>query len=353
MLSGNVDFYGEGTVAGWAGDLAAPDTPVSVEIYCEGLRVANVVADRPRADLAALFDGRTNKGFSHPIPGKWSPLNPPRLSVRFAGTDIPLNVAPICRHVVNQGMLDRHLLLVRERGNAFIPSPPQALIDHVSGPGYDAVTSRLIAMGTVLEMVDRQILSPASRIIDIGCGFGRIAAALAPYLAENGCYDGFDTWPDGIVWGARQITPVFPNVRFHHLSGGKGYDPVNAYALPVADGEATLVIATSLFTHLQPAAALFYLKECRRTLAPGGKVFLTMFVLPPTSDGAPSRDWATQECDGTVNVFYRHSLIERLAKDAGFDVAMVHHGSNKALEWPIRQVSGFHDLVVLEKPSRS
>ena len=52
------------------------------------------------------------------------------------------------------------------------------------------------------------------------------------------------------------------------------------------DGWATLVVATSVFTHLDRPAVEHYLAETRRALAPGGVALLTFFLLDDDSRAA-------------------------------------------------------------------
>ena len=57
-------------------------------------------------------------------------------------------------------------------------------------------------------------LQPDHRVLDIGCGIGRIALALTKYLSSSGVYRGFDLIPEGVRWCCRQITPRYPNFEF-------------------------------------------------------------------------------------------------------------------------------------------
>ena len=67
------------------------------------------------------------------------------------------------------------------------------------------------------------------------------------------------------------------------------------YRFAYADGAFDLVIATSLFTHLLPAAAEHYLSEAARVLAPGGRLFCTWLLFSaarPAPAGFTSLDGA-------------------------------------------------------------
>src|SRR5262245_3915631 len=56
-------------------------------------------------------------------------------------------------------------------------------------------------------------MQPSDRVLEAGCGVGRIAIPLTEYLRE-GSYHGFDIVPQGIRWCQRRITPRFPNFEF-------------------------------------------------------------------------------------------------------------------------------------------
>jgi hypothetical protein len=56
-----------------------------------------------------------------------------------------------------------------------------------------------------------------------------------------------------------------------------------ALPLPANDGEFTLVIAHSVFTHLSKAQTEYYLSEVKRVLAPGGMAFTSWFFFDRAS----------------------------------------------------------------------
>ena len=88
-----------------------------------------------------------------------------------------------------------------------LPLPPQALIDAIGGGDGSAVGRNnlrlLLSLGN---------LTTASRVLEPGCGFGRNARWLGPYL-RTGSYDGFDIVPNLVEWGEKELTRRYPNVR--------------------------------------------------------------------------------------------------------------------------------------------
>ncbi len=131
-------------------------------------------------------------------------------------------------------------------------------------------------------------LGPDERVLDAGCGIGRMARPLAGYLADAGSYDGFDVNADGIAWCELRYRDR-PNFHFV-LSDIRNavYNPggslaAGEYRFPYDDDSFDFVFATSLFTHLVTGEALHYLDEVARVLAPRARVLLTFFVLDEES----------------------------------------------------------------------
>src|SRR4029453_18979008 len=115
----------------------------------------------------------------------------------------------------------------------------------------------------VLEKVAR--LRGSDRILDIGCGPGRIAWPLSAKLGRRGSYESLGLDP--------------AQFRFHHADiRTTFYNPDGAieaedFVFPWRGGSFDLVIATSLFTHLLPAGTEHYAREIARVLAPEGRLF--------------------------------------------------------------------------------
>lgn len=55
-------------------------------------------------------------------------------------------------------------------------------------------------------LVDMGGLTPADRVLDVGCGAGPIAVTLTKYLDSRGSYEGFDIVTQGINWCRTTIT---------------------------------------------------------------------------------------------------------------------------------------------------
>ncbi|MEE8523241.1 MAG: class I SAM-dependent methyltransferase [Thermoanaerobaculia bacterium] len=127
-------------------------------------------------------------------------------------------------------------------------------------------------------------LVPDSRVLDFGCGIGRMAVPLTRFL-EGGTYDGIDVSAADMRWCQRHIGRKVPNFSFHTSAvHHREYNPGGTLRavddrLPFADGSFDVVLASSLFTHLLSAETEHYLGEVSRVLAANGKAFVSFFLL--------------------------------------------------------------------------
>lgn len=164
--------------------------------------------------------------------------------------------------------------------------PPRDLIDFVGGSDFRVIGAHLLRL-----LIAVGGLRATDRVLDVGCGSGRVAVPLMDYLT-TGTYDGFDVGREAIAWCERAIAARDPRFHFHHadLANGAynaaGATPAAAYTFPYADAAFDFIFLTSVFTHLLPDARDRYLAECARTLAPGGRICASFFLLTPETERA-------------------------------------------------------------------
>jgi len=128
-------------------------------------------------------------------------------------------------------------------------------------------------------------LMPHDKVLDVGCGIGRMAVPLTRYMNQEGKYEGFDVFPEGIKWCKKRITKKYPNFQFQLANIFNGeYNPggklkASEYSFPYEDRSFDFVFATSLFTHLVPDDLENYISEISRVLKKEGRCLLTFFLI--------------------------------------------------------------------------
>ncbi len=189
-------------------------------------------------------------------------------------------------------------------------------------------------------------LGPDCRVLDMGCGVGRMAVPLTRYLHE-GSYAGFDVGRAMIDWCQRNIARRHPGFEFTFAPVyNRKYNPFGTIAasefrFPYPDSSFDFAFAASLFTHLLRDEVRHYLAEAARVLRPGGRCLMTFFLLTPGADRelAAGRAFLNfrDEIDGGLTVdldrpeeaiAYRVDDVRAMFAEAGLTVREpIHHGA--------------------------
>ena len=160
--------------------------------------------------------------------------------------------------------------------------PPLRLRD-VGWGDFRAIGEEMAAL------LQRNGLRAGDRVLDIGCGVGRVAIPLTRFL--TGSYEGFDIVRRWVRWCSRHITKRHPNFRFTHANiynshyNRRGV-AASTFRFPYDDASFDFAFATSVFTHLDLDAARHYLAEAHRVLRPGGRLVATFFFTDGVREGA-------------------------------------------------------------------
>lgn len=102
-------------------------------------------------------------------------------------------------------------------------------------------------------------LDPAARVLDLGCGVGRLTRVLARRVA---LVHGLDV-AQAMLDRAEELNADLDNVRWLHGDG--------ATLRPLADGSVDACLSFVVFQHLpDPQITLGYVREMGRVLVPGG-----------------------------------------------------------------------------------
>lgn len=175
-------------------------------------------------------------------------------------------VAALRRVQMRFGRAVRHGRHWWRRAADGLPIPPPELLFRVSGA---ADVEWFLRGGAWAREAIEQILASAgaslpagARVLDFGCGCGRVARAWL--TAGDQRFTGTDSDPAAVRWCRRHLP------KAHFLTNG----PWPPLALPAASCD--LVYALSVFTHLPEAQQRKWFAELGRVLAPGGWLVVSL-----------------------------------------------------------------------------
>lgn len=173
---------------------------------------------------------------------------------------------------------------VHDRGEPYSISIPNIKLRQASSIGD---LGYWYAIGEAWAQIAFAFLPPSPRVLDIGCGCGKMARFFI--LVPNLLYVGLDIFYPSIYWCEREFKRFSDRFAFRHLDVASPlYNPSGVIAgdqiqLPVESGSVDLAICGSLFTHLLEPTFLHYLSELQRCLSPTGKAVISLHTEP--SDG--------------------------------------------------------------------
>ncbi len=239
-----------------------------------------------------------------------------------------------------------------------LPVPSQEEADLIGGNFY------LIAFEFLGHLLQRAGLRPSDCLLDVGCGFGRMAYSLAYYLTPAARYEGFDIMANAIEWAQQTISPRFPNFRFgladicNPMYSPNGRVPAEEFIFPYEGESFDFVLLSSVFTHMRAGEVRHYLDEIRRVLKSGGRCLCTCFLLNEESQllvaaGKSSQNlvYELEDCFTASTkvpeaaIGFREPLLLQWIAELGFSVRGQYGGS-----WCGRaEFTTYQDMLILEK----
>jgi SAM-dependent methyltransferase len=182
------------------------------------------------------------------------------------------------------------------------------------------------------------------RVLDFGCGCGRVARQMMQQFPRPEHYEGIDLHAGMIQWCSQNLTPRAPGFNFrHHDVLYAGFNPGEGKPLhdrlPYADDEFSLVVAISVFTHLTQDQAEAYLAELARVLEPDGVLLTTWFLFDKREFPMMQDHQNTlfiNEYDVRNAVIYSLDWVRPAAADAGLTLYEVLPPTVRGFQWELR-----------------
>lgn len=241
--------------------------------------------------------------------------------------------------------------------NRSLPAPPPENI-FVGDGDYRAIGVEYLG-----HFVRLGGLKPFESVLDIGCGIGRMAVPLTQYLdSETAFYEGVDPVNAGVEWCVQNITSTYPHFRFcrvdvaHELYNPGGAIAGHEIVLPFANEKFDFVTMVSVATHLPENEIFAYAREIMRLLTPGGRLFLTAFLVAPgDSDRSTARPrftpgsqpgtWYGDPLAPLGAIGFDAGIIEDILKKAGLQVQRLSLGHWRGIE-----SAHYQDVIIAVKP---
>jgi len=225
-------------------------------------------------------------------------------------------------------------------------------------------------------ILDRYLaINANSRVLDFGCGVGRVLLSVLKHKPEVSLVTGFDIMPQVIRFCETHIASAFPRTKFELIQGNNdhynqfiaaaGANTAKSHALLQVEYAAafTEIYAFSVFTHVEKADFRSLLVLLSNLLVPGGTLLFTAFLLTPYSRHAiqqgttmfPLAGAVTEEqgkiligntADRLGFIAFDLMLMQQMVFEAGLIITHVEHGS-----WADAQFSAsLQDVIVCRRP---
>ena len=181
-----------------------------------------------------------------------------------------------------------------------------------------------------VEKLQRTVgLSPDSRVLDWGCGAGRLNVGIKHVFGHVRDYHGIDVQKPLVRWARRHLADDHSRFALAEDHNAR-YNPdgVATHRLARRSDNVDVFHAYSVFSHMGTADVAGYSRDIARVLAPQGLAWVTAFVeddVPHETEnpaGYGDLDWS-----GPLHcVLFNRSFLEGVFAGAGLEVVGFEHG---------------------------
>ncbi|MBL9203752.1 MAG: methyltransferase domain-containing protein [Opitutaceae bacterium] len=197
-----------------------------------------------------------------------------------------------------------------------------------------AVGGEFVAVGKLEHYLLRSLgLRDDHRVVDVGCGSGRLACQLAPFPKID--YLGCDVVPRLLEY-AKDLCRR-EDWRFELCQGA---------TIPAEAESADFACFFSVFTHLAHEDTYRYILEAHRVLKPGGLLVMSFLEFCVPSHWVEFISGVAQvRPDRHLNQFLSRDAIEAWSHHAHFAVRHVHRGDTMYI--PLPETVSFENGMVM------
>jgi SAM-dependent methyltransferase len=170
-----------------------------------------------------------------------------------------------------------------------------------------------------------------SRLLDVGCGTGRLAAAIADKIRS---FDGFDAHPGYVEYCRTNRLGTYQHLDVRHNEyNPSGIMEPTAVTFPYGDRAFDVVTAIALYNHFHTDWFLHYLGETARVLRAGGHALFTCLLLnglsipkiptlkhPYALSHRTETSWHSSAARPLLNVAHQEMVVRRRCLEVGLRI---------------------------------
>jgi SAM-dependent methyltransferase len=217
-------------------------------------------------------------------------------------------------HKTDMRMVWNCLALGSDDDAAFVIDNETKTIEEFAQAGEEAV-----------QALDRLLpLNPLWRVVNIGCGMGRIERPLSARAQRIFAFDVSDL----MIERAKKYLTGLSNIELRRTDS----------KLPgIDDSSIDLVVSFLVFQHCPKEVTWDYFAEAGRVLKTGGQFVFQILCYASMAGYAPSERSPLSRYYGAGKPHYQEDEIRRYLTEAGFTVSMFRDGEHVGVE---RRLSG-------------
>ena len=173
----------------------------------------------------------------------------------------------------------------------------------------------------------------SSRILDVGCGQGRLPIGLIRTIGDLD-YIGIDVDRRSVEWCRKYIGQIHPTFKFMHLDlyneryNRNGVRIDADFRFAVKTDSIDIVYLYSVFSHTTEEVLRIYLKEFARILRANGSMFFTTFVEEDVPNISINPEGYSLKCSGPLHVVrYNKAYLISILEECGFELTMFSHAT--------------------------
>lgn len=157
------------------------------------------------------------------------------------------------------------------------------------------------------RLIDHFQCTRESRILDVGCGQGRLAIGLIRVLGES-TYTGIDVSQDSVQWCKDFIEKEHPSFTFKHLNlyneryNKAGTKIDEQFQFDIEPASIDIIYLYSVFSHTTEHDMRVYLRDFLRILRRQGKIFFTAFAEDNVPDITINPANYRLKCSGPMHI---------------------------------------------------